>query len=64
MAKFDPEIIRALLQNWCPFPDKAYCESVGWVVNTDGTVDTPGGFRIPTRELCEVEELERLYTRV
>ena len=55
------EIIRDIFQHWCPFPDKAYCEKVGWDVNPDGTVDTPGGFRVPTRELCEVNELERLY---
>lgn len=54
-------IVRMFFQNWCPFPDKAYCEKVGWLVNEDGTVDTPGGYRVPTRELCEVRELERLY---
>lgn len=68
--KFDPELIRAMFENWCPFPSAAYCKNVGWDVNQDGTVDTPGGFRVPTRERweegretqrLEVEELERLY---
>lgn len=59
-------LVRTMFQNWNPFPDKAYCEKVGWKVNADGTVDTPGGFRVPTQELCkkvdeEVAELERLY---
>jgi len=60
-VKFDPDLIRGIFAHWIPFPDKAYCEKVGWVVNPDGTVDTPGGFRIPTRELCEEKELEELY---
>jgi len=54
-------IISAMFRNWCPFPDKAYCEQAGWLVNEDGTVDTPGGFRVPTRELCETKALEQLY---
>jgi len=53
--------ISQIMKNWCPFPDKAYCEMVGWIVNPDGTVDTPGGLTIPTSDLCEVEELEELY---
>jgi hypothetical protein len=54
------DLISAMFTNWCPFPDKAYCELVGWEVNA-GTVDTPDGFRIPTQELCEIEKLEQLY---
>jgi len=58
---FDADLVRAMFANWNPFPDRAYCEKVGWIVNSDGTVDTPGGIRIPTRELCEVKELEQMY---
>jgi hypothetical protein len=54
-------VARMLFAGWNPYPDKAYCEKVGWCVNTDGTVDTPGGIRIPTRDLFEVKELEALY---
>ncbi len=61
--KIDVSFVRAMLANWNPFPDRAYCEKVGWKVNSDGTVDTPGGIRIPTRDLCEVKELEELYQR-
>jgi hypothetical protein len=55
------EIFHMLFANWIPFPDRAYCEKMGWEFNRDGTVDTPGGWRIPTRELCETKELEKLY---
>jgi len=61
--EIDRDLIKLMFMNWCPFPDKAYCKSVGWDVNPDGTVDTPGGIRIPTRELCEVKELEELYNK-
>ncbi len=64
-VKNDPneirELVHILFGNWYPFPDKSYCERMGWEVNRDGTVDAPGG-RFPTRELCEVRELEHLYT--
>jgi hypothetical protein len=58
-----PNFVRMMFLNSCPYPDRSYCEKVGWLVNEDGTVDTPGGFKIPTRELYEVRELERLYEK-
>lgn len=58
---FDPDLIKAMFANWNQFPDKAYCERVGWHVNEDGTVNTPGLGLVPTRELCEVRELEAIY---
>lgn len=59
--KIDPSIVRQIMANWCPFPDAAYWKKFGIEPNSDGTIDTPGGFRIPTRELCEVNDLERLF---
>jgi hypothetical protein len=56
------EIIEILFAHWNPFPDKAYCERMGWHVNSDGTVETPGGC-FPTSDLCEVRELESLYLK-
>ena len=55
------ETIKMMFANWCPFPDKAYARLVGWTVNEDGTIDTPGLGRVPSRELCEEKELEQLY---
>jgi len=46
---------------WCPYPDEAYARKVGWPVNTDGTITTPGIGHVPSRELCEIAELEGLY---
>jgi hypothetical protein len=46
-----------------PFPDRTYAEKVGWTVNEDGTIETPGLGRVPSRELCEVRELEELHKR-
>jgi hypothetical protein len=57
----DLNFLKAIFANWNPFPDRAYCEKVGWPVNPDGTVETPGLGRVPTRELCEVKELEQMY---
>jgi hypothetical protein len=59
--KFDPDLLKAMFANWNPFPDKAYCEKVGWHVYPDGTVETPGLGRQPTRDLCEVKELQQMY---
>jgi len=62
IAKADwKEIIHMMFSNWNPYPSKAYCESVGWLVNADGTIETPGLGRVPTSDLCEVKELEKLY---
>ena len=47
------ELISMMFANWCPFPDVAYAKSVGWPVNEDGTITTPGVGRVPSRELCE-----------
>jgi hypothetical protein len=55
------DLIKAMFADWCPFPDKAYAKLVGWPVNEDGTIDTPGLGRVPSRELCEEKELEQLY---
>lgn len=55
------ELIPMMFANWCPFPDKAYARLVGWTVNEDETIDTPGLGRVPSRELCEERELEQLY---
>ena len=55
------ETIKMMFANWCPVPDKAYARLVGWTVNEDGTIDTPGLGRVPSRELCEEKELEQLY---
>ena len=58
------EGIQMLFGNWNPLaPSKTYCESVGWEVNADGTVDTPGGFRLKTSDTIEVEKLETIYRR-
>ena len=59
--RIDTDLIKMMFANWNPFPDKAYCEKVGWHVNADGTVDTPGLGRVPTRDLCEVKELEQSF---
>ena len=61
--KIDPDFVRLFMADWCPFPDAAYWKKFGIEPNPDGTVDTPSGIRIPTRELCEVNDLERLYRR-
>jgi hypothetical protein len=54
------EIIPMLFDNWCPFPDVAYAKSVGWPVNEDGTITTPGMGRVPSRELCEESRIENM----
>jgi len=61
--KIDLDVFRLIMANWCPFPDAAYWKKFGIEPNPDGTIDTPGGIRIPTRELCEVAELEELIKR-
>jgi len=60
---FDPELIKLMFANWNPYPSKDYCEKVGWQVNSDGTVDTPGLGRVPTSDLCEIKELEELFRK-
>ena len=59
----DVNAIREIMAGWIPFPDAAYWKQFGIEPNADGTVDTPGGFRIPTRELCEINQLEELMKR-
>lgn len=59
--KFDPDLIKMMFANWNPYPSKAYCEMVGWEVNPDGTCETPGLGRVPTRDLCEAKELEQTF---
>jgi hypothetical protein len=54
-------VFDALFANWCPYPDEAYARKVGWPVNTDGTITTPGIGRVPSRELIEVDKLERVF---
>jgi hypothetical protein len=54
-------VFDALFANWCPYPDEAYARKVGWPVNTDGTITTPGIGRVPSRELIEVDKLERMF---
>jgi hypothetical protein len=51
--QMDTSIIREMMAHWIPFPDAAYWKKFGIEPNPDGTIDTPGGFRIPTREMCE-----------
>lgn len=58
--KIDTSVIREMMAHWIPFPDAAYWKKFGIEPNADGTIDTPGGFRIPTREMCEVADLETL----
>ena len=54
------KIVHEVFGNWYPFPSEPYCRRMGWDINKDGTVEAPGGC-FPTRESCEVRELERLY---
>jgi hypothetical protein len=54
-------IIPMMLANYNPFPDTAYARKVGWPVNEDGTIETPGLGRVPSRELCEEKEIEKMY---
>jgi hypothetical protein len=51
----------AVFGNWCPYPDEAYARKVGWPVNADGTITTPGVGVVPSRELCEVYDLEKMF---
>lgn len=55
-------IIKMMFENWNPFPDRAYAEKVGWPVNDDGTITTAIG-RVPSRELCEVNDLKELVKK-
>jgi hypothetical protein len=55
------EVLELLFRNWNPFPDKDYARKVGWPVNEDGTITTTGVGRVPSRELCEEKEIEKLY---
>lgn len=57
------DTVKMLMRDWIPFPDAAYWKKFGIEPNADGTIDTPGGFRIPTRELCEVQQLKELYEK-
>jgi hypothetical protein len=54
------KLIPILFENWCPFPDIAYAKMVGWLVLEDGTIETPGVGRVPSRELCEEADIKRL----
>ena len=61
--EFDKSLIEAMFANWNPFPDRTYCEKVGWEVHPDGTCTVGNGWRMPTREKHEVDQLEELYLR-
>jgi hypothetical protein len=55
------KLLPLIFLNYNPMPDKDYARKVGWPVNEDGTIDTPGMGRVPSRELCEEKQLEKLY---
>ena len=54
------KLVHEMFKGWCPFPTQTYCRQMGFEINKDVTVEAPGGC-FPTRESCEVDELERLY---
>lgn len=53
-------IIKMMFSNWNPMPDVAYAKLVGWPVHEDGTITTGNGWRVPSRELCEEHDIQKM----